>query len=470
MAVVYVPPDQRQQLIGGGIGNLAGMFLGMWLKHHMDQAAIQRVNDVMGQGGQSAQQPQGKVTGNVQSSSNAPSDQGQQQPNIDLTTGQEQPPDTAALTAAAGNNKIAQQYAQGLVKNFELKRQQKADVLAGKREALSERREARVEASSAATRDIAQKRLDIEQRRFDAERELDPLKKQNILSEIKSRQLEIAQKQHDLDVGTAVEKAPTGTGALDALPEGERMIVQGMIKGQIQPPSSFALARPAWQNRLAAAEKATGGNFDETLWVQRHKTRTDYSPGGAVGKSIQAGNNAIPHLELWVKAHEELANGNTRGYNQILQTIKQMTVGNPELAGVTNVRDILSEELRKFFAGSGGGSLAEFQEWQKNLAQKQTPSEAIATSKSIMGLLGAQYSNYSDQWNRTMGENVNQFQFMTPAAQKAWQNLGGSTSVSPASAGSGKYRSIEDLQSAVKNKDITPSQARDIAIKQGLAQ
>lgn len=481
MAVINLDPNKRTEPINEALMNAIARVAGAYT----DQQAIQRVQSLIVPQGQSGPQPQ--TTGEATSSSTA--GQGQQKGGqVDMNMGIT-PPDPAALAAAAGNSHAAQLVAQGAMQGYQLRHQQQqeaiklgfeqraetravtAQQLQAQKEKRLEQHELANEKRAEAQLAIAQRRADLEEMRVKLEAETKPLQRQNLILGIRNKQLEISQKQHDLDLGDKVDKAPIGAKALDGLPEGEKFLVQGMIDGKIQPPSSFALARPVWQHRLEAAEKATGGQFDETIWAQRHKTQTDYAPGGAVGKSIQAGNNAIPHLQLWIKAHEALQNGDTRGYNALIQTIRQATIGNPELAGVTNVRDILSEELRKFFAGAGGGSLSEFQEWQKNLAQKQTPAEAQATGKAIMGLLGAQYHNYSDQYGRIMGQDVDPYHFMTPSAKKAWQEMGGQLDTSiGATPGLGTYKTIDDLKAAVDAKKLTPSQARDLAIQQGLAQ
>src|SRR6185437_4523436 len=93
------------------------------------------------------------------------------------------------------------------------------------------------------------------------------------------------------------DMSKTGAGYLATVPKQQAGILQGMVDGTIQPPSSFALAKPYWQTMLAAA-KNLDPNFDANTWATRHKMSTDIAASGnsSMGGILSNGKSSFSHL------------------------------------------------------------------------------------------------------------------------------------------------------------------------------
>lgn len=428
MAVIYLPQDPRQLAIGGGLGALAGAFLGKYMQDQQDKAAIARVNAVLQQSGQSQQQPQGQVTGQSTSSSTSTAANPPNSGNIDTSIGdQTKPPDVAQLSAVAGHSLAAQKYVQGVMKNYELQRQARSEALAGKREQRAEQRENRMAAQAETNTELSKARLKLEQTRFDYERELDPLKKQHLQSEIALARANLKDKMQDIDLMNKAEKAPQGVNALDGLDEVTKNTVKGMVDGTLSPPSSWALSQKRWRAYISLA-KQLDPKFDETNWQQRVETRKDYGTGGKTGLAFRYGNNLIGHLFALDKAYENLNNGKSRLFNSIRNTIRQQMSGDPEFAGFTTVQQVVAEEARKFFAATGSGSLTELKQFENAFSPNASPAQAKAAINQLLDMMHTQYDTIASNWNRVMNQQKDALDFITPRNKQLWQQMGGPSS------------------------------------------
>ena len=148
------------------------------------------------------------------------------------------------------------------------------------------------------------------------------------------------------------------------LPKQVQGTVQGMLDGTIQPPSSFAAAKPYWQGMLAAA-KNVDPTFDENKWASRHKMSTDVAASGnsSIGGILSNGKSAFKHLAEYTGSAADLGNAShdyplggiiAHGQNYLGNTLG----GSDTNAKIKAINDNLGhygQESTKFYAGTGGG-------------------------------------------------------------------------------------------------------------------
>lgn len=160
------------------------------------------------------------------------------------------------------------------------------------------------------------------------------------------------------------DMSKSGAEYLATLPKEVRGTVQGMLDGTIQPPSSFAAAKPYWQGMLAAAKNADP-TFDENKWASRHKMSTDVAASGnsSMGGILSNGKSAFKHLAEYTGSAADLGNTShnyplggmiAHGQNYIGNTLG----GSDTNAKIKAINDNLGhygQESTKFYAGTGGG-------------------------------------------------------------------------------------------------------------------
>lgn len=156
----------------------------------------------------------------------------------------------------------------------------------------------------------------------------------------------------------------TGTEYLATVPQQHRGVLKGMIDGTIQPPTSFAAAKPYWQAMLAAA-KQIDPTFDENNWAARRKMSTDLASSGnsSMGGILSNGESAFKHLAEYTHSVKEQGNAShnfplgglvAQGQNYLGNKLG----GSDTHAKVKAISDNLGhygQESTKFYAGTGGG-------------------------------------------------------------------------------------------------------------------
>jgi hypothetical protein len=157
----------------------------------------------------------------------------------------------------------------------------------------------------------------------------------------------------------------TGKDYLASVPKAQAGIMQGMVDGTIQPPSSFALSKPYWQNMLAGA-KNLDPNFDANNWTSRHKMSNDIAASGnsSMGGILSNGKSSFKHLAEYTESASDLGNASHDYLGGGAVASAQNYIGNRVLAGsdtrgkIKAINDNLGKygaESTKFYSGTGGG-------------------------------------------------------------------------------------------------------------------
>ena len=195
---------------------------------------------------------------------------------------------------------------------------------------------------------------------------------------------------------------------IGAPPKWAEPIVDSMIEGKMQPPSSFALTKPYWQKMMAWA-RAKDPDFDEATWAQRRKTATDFAPGSRDGQQITYANTSLQHLgQLWdISKSGGLGDTRIPAVNAVENWYGRNLApeSSPSKTAQTNwnaVRNTYAADLERLFA-QGVGSEGEKERMLSELDAAASPKQREEVMKSQAKLLQARVGTLEQQRNEIMG-------------------------------------------------------------------
>jgi hypothetical protein len=214
----------------------------------------------------------------------------------------------------------------------------------------------------------------------------------------------------------------TGDAYLQTLPASDQAVVKAMVEGRQPPPTSFAMSKPYWQQRIQEANNYDP-SFDQTTWPGRVKTRTSFA-GGPDAANVTAIDTALQHAGVVSQALGALGNTSVPMYN----TAKNWLAQEFGSSAPTNAResvDALSSEARKVFQATGGGNLTELENWQKNFPVNGSPEQQKGSLSQFVSLLDSRLDALADKYNRGMGKAEDKLTFLSPRARDVYQSLTG---------------------------------------------
>lgn len=210
----------------------------------------------------------------------------------------------------------------------------------------------------------------------------------------------------------------------DASPQVQSM-VKAMLEGRQQPPSSFALSKPYWQNMLALANQADP-TFDQTAWGARASARKDMTGGGKSYQLLNSGNTAIQHLG---RLHDQI--GDVSGVqvplvgnlvNSGVNAVSQAS-GVPGVNAYNDTLGHLSEETTKFYRGTGGNE-ADVARNMASLSPNLSTDQKKAGIANTVHLLFGALQPKVEQYNKTMGTNFPVSHFLSQKSVQTIQKMG----------------------------------------------
>jgi hypothetical protein len=204
-----------------------------------------------------------------------------------------------------------------------------------------------------------------------------------------------------------------GPEYLATIPPDRQGILMGMLDGTVQPPTSFAMAKPYWQNMIAAA-KHLDKNFDETNWGGRHTMNNQLamSSNSSMGGILSNGESSFKHLAEFTQSAAGLGNASHDYPGGGMIAHLQNTIGNTgggsnTFAKIKAINDNLShygQEATKFYSGTGGG-VEERMNALKEMNPTSTSSEEMAAyAEKEKGLMLDRLNTKLQQIRNVYGE------------------------------------------------------------------
>jgi hypothetical protein len=192
----------------------------------------------------------------------------------------------------------------------------------------------------------------------------------------------------------------TGKDYLATVPKEVRGTVQGVVEGTIQPPSSFALSKPYWQNIIAAA-KNYDPTFDATNWSGRVAGVKDFSAGKSA-EMTRSANQTLHHVGQLLDSMDALDNGNYPLKNWAGNKLAEATGSGAQGSFRTNAHAV-AEELSKVFKGSNLSD-TEIHAWEQNLNENMSPEQQHMQILKLRDLLQGSLQALEEKRVNSMGQ------------------------------------------------------------------
>lgn len=223
--------------------------------------------------------------------------------------------------------------------------------------------------------------------------------------------------------GNLASSGLTGEDFLATLPAGVANTVKAIADGKMTPPRTIN----GKINPLLVMVTQYDPTFDATDFALRNKTAQDFSSGGKSGQKVQAINLALHHAAQVSDAIDALNNSDTLPalINPVVNTFEQKVLGDTRQGVYQQKANALAEELKKIYAGAGGGTLAQLENWQRSFDPNAGKAQQQAYLKGGMELLQGAINSLQENYTRGMGARGDFGKLIAPSAQEALQKLTG---------------------------------------------
>ena len=163
--------------------------------------------------------------------------------------------------------------------------------------------------------------------------------------------------------------------------------------------------------------------LDEASSKGRMATRVAFL-SGQEARNLTALNTALGHAG---EAAEKFAALNNNSFPVLNWAINgaETSWGDNRQKNAEQVVGALASEARKVFAGTGGGSLTELDDWKKNFPIDGSRSQQSGALQTFVHLLNSRLDALGDQYNRGMGVTRDPMTFLEPKARKTIETLTG---------------------------------------------
>jgi hypothetical protein len=213
----------------------------------------------------------------------------------------------------------------------------------------------------------------------------------------------------------------TGDAYLASMPKSEANIVKMMAEGTQAPPSSYALGKQLWVNRIAAA-KNYDPTFDGTNWSGRVAGVKDFSAGKS-SEMVRSANQTLAHVNSLLDSADALHNGNYPALNWMGNNFNEATGAGEPGAFRTNAHAV-AEEMSKVFKGANMSD-SEIHAWENNLSENMSPAQQRAQIGKLSELLHGSLDALEEKRLNSIGPMAaaKQGPLIKPEGQKVLQRI-----------------------------------------------
>lgn len=207
-------------------------------------------------------------------------------------------------------------------------------------------------------------------------------------------------------------------------------VVMGLIEGRATLPPLGSRAADA--PKIRGLAMAVDPTLDEATSKARIETRKAFT-SGPESKTITQINTTLGHAEDLAAKFKALNNTNIFPgvVNPVVNSIAQHIVGSARQNDTDMAINAVASEARKVFAGAGGGSLAELEEWKSTFPRNGSYAEQQSAVQHLVKLLDSRLQALGDQYNRGMQTTGSPMQFLEPHAKAVFEQLMGDHPLEP---------------------------------------
>lgn len=213
----------------------------------------------------------------------------------------------------------------------------------------------------------------------------------------------------------------TGEDYLKQLPVGTANLVRKYASGELAVTPQMTRT-PAGQQLLGAITQYDP-SFDATNFQKRQQTATAFSKG-LQGNAVRGANQALYHMGNLYQRVEDLNNLGGLGtpLNAPINWIEEK-LGDPRQGQFLQTAQAVGSELRRVFAGAGGGSLAELNKWESSIPLNASEAQQKAYIQNGMDLLRGGIQALNTQYQSGMGLNKDVTDLLDPKAREIYNKL-----------------------------------------------
>ena len=214
----------------------------------------------------------------------------------------------------------------------------------------------------------------------------------------------------------------TGEDYLKTLPPNMATLVKKYAAGEL--PVSPQMTRSTAGMQLLGAISQYDPTFDATNYQKRQQTASAFAKGPQ-SNAIRGANQALYHMGNLYQRAEELNNTSILPgiVNPIVNYIEEKGFGDTRQGKFRQTAQAVGSELRRVFAGSGGGSLAELNKWENSLPENASEEQQKQYIQNGLDLLRGGLDALNSQYQAGMGLNKNVSDLLSPSARKVYEKL-----------------------------------------------
>jgi hypothetical protein len=230
------------------------------------------------------------------------------------------------------------------------------------------------------------------------------------------------------DLSTAVPSAQpnvtqniTGEDFLKTLSPNVQPLIKKYANGELALTPQMTRT-PAGASLLQAVTQYDP-TFDATNFQKRQQTANAFAKGPQ-GNAVRGANQALYHMGRLYQNIENLDNfgGIATPLNAPVNFVEK-TFGDPRQGEFKQTVHAVGSELRRVFAGAGGGSLQELKDWESSFPVNASKEQQKAYLMNGVELLHGGLDALNQQYQQGMGLNKNVNDLLAPTSRNVYEKL-----------------------------------------------
>ena len=213
----------------------------------------------------------------------------------------------------------------------------------------------------------------------------------------------------------------TGDQFLNTLPPHVQPLIKKYANGELSLTPQMTRT-PAGASLLQAVTQYDT-TFDATNFQKRQQTATSFAKGPQ-GNAVRGANQALYHMGRLYENIENLGNLGSIAtpLNAPINFVEQ-TFGDPRQGQFKQTVHAVGSELRRVFAGAGGGSLQELKDWENSFPLNASKEQQKAYLMNGVELLHGGLDALNQQYQQGMGLNKNVNDLLAPSSRAVYEKL-----------------------------------------------
>lgn len=213
----------------------------------------------------------------------------------------------------------------------------------------------------------------------------------------------------------------TGDQFLNTLPTHVQPLIKKYANGELALTPQMTRT-PAGASLLQAVTQYDP-TFDATNFQKRQQTANAFAKGPQ-GNAVRGANQALYHMGRLYQNIEDLDNfsGIATPLNAPVNYIEK-TFGDPRQGQFKQTVHAVGSELRRVFAGAGGGSLQELKDWENSFPVNASKEQQKAYLMNGVELLRGGLDALNQQYQQGMGLNKNVKDLLAPSSRFVYEKL-----------------------------------------------